>query len=348
MKLLVTGSYGFIGSNFVHEALAARAGWRIVSLDLLTYAGNLANLDGLDPERHSFVRGDIAERAQVDAAFERGPFDAVVHFAAESHVDRSIESADAFVRTNVLGTQTLVNAARRHRVARFLHVSTDEVYGSLGETGRFSETTPLDPTSPYAASKTASDLLVLAAVKTHKLPAIVTRCSNNYGPRQFPEKAIPLFVTNALQDRPLPVYGDGRNVREWLHVRDHCRALLAILERGGDGEVYNIGSGHEMPNIDLARLILRTLRKPDSLISFVTDRLAHDRRYAIDATKLRTRLGWTPEVPFERGIVETIEWYRSNETWWRDIQTGAYLERHRLAAAGGDGGVPRGARSADR
>ena len=324
MRLGVTGSAGFIGSNFVREVLETRPGWSVVSLDLLTYAGNVANLEGLDPARHRLVRGDIADAKAVEGFFEEhGPFDALVHFAAESHVDRSIADAGAFVRTNVLGTQVLLSAARARKLARFVHVSTDEVYGST-DSGHFVETTPLDPTSPYAASKAASDLLVLAYVKTHKLPALVTRCSNNYGPYQFPEKAIPLFVTNALQDKALPVYGDGSNVREWLHVRDHCRAVLAVLEKGADGGIYNIGSGHEMKNVDLARLILKTLGKPASLLTFVTDRLAHDRRYAIDSTRIREKLGWAPQVAFETGIAETIAWYRDNERWWRDIQSGAY------------------------
>lgn len=327
MKLLVTGSAGFIGSNFVREVLDTRAGTTIISYDLLTYAGNVANLDGLDAKRHTLVRGDIAEPAAVAKLFaDHGPFDALVHFAAESHVDRSIADAGAFVRTNVLGTQVLLAAARTGKVGRFVHVSTDEVYGST-DTGHFVETTPLDPTSPYAASKAASDLLVLSYVKTYKLPALITRCSNNYGPWQFPEKAIPLFVTNALQDKPLPVYGDGSNVREWLHVRDHCRAVLAVLERGKDAGIYNIGSGFEMKNIDLARLILATLGKPKELLSFVTDRLAHDRRYAIDSSKLRNDLGWAPSITFEQGIAETIAWYRTNETWWRDILSGAYRSR---------------------
>ena len=327
MKLLVTGSAGFIGSNFVREVLETRPGWTIVSFDLLTYAGNVANLDGLDAKRHTLVCGDIADAAAVTKLFaDHGPFDALVHFAAESHVDRSIADAGAFVRTNVLGTQVLLSAARASKLKRFVHVSTDEVYGST-DSGRFTETTPLDPTSPYAASKAASDLLVLSYVKTHKLPALVTRCSNNYGPWQVPEKAIPLFVTNALQDKALPVYGDGSNVREWLHVRDHCRAVLAVLEKGEDGGIYNIGSGHEMKNVDLARLILTTLGKPERLLTFVTDRLAHDRRYAIDSTRLRETLGWAPAVSFEAGIAETIEWYRRNERWWRDILSGAYRSR---------------------
>lgn len=327
MKLLVTGSAGFIGSNFVREVLETRPGWTIVSYDLLTYAGNLANLEGLDEKRHRLVRGDIADAKAVEKLFvEDGPFDALVHFAAESHVDRSIADAGAFVRANVLGTQVLLSAARERKLARFVHVSTDEVYGST-DSGRFVETTPLDPTSPYAASKASSDLLVLSYVKTHKLPALVTRCSNNYGPWQFPEKAIPLFVTNALQDKALPVYGDGSNVREWLHVRDHCRAVLAVLEKGEDGGIYNIGSGHEMKNVELARLILKTLGKPESLLTFVTDRLAHDRRYAIDSTRIRTKLGWAPQIAFEPGIAGTIEWYRTNERWWRDIHSGAYRAR---------------------
>ena len=328
MRLLVTGAAGFIGCNFVREVLETRGRWTIVSFDKLTYAGNLANLDGLDERRHTFVRGDIAVAPEVELAFTQGPFDAIVHFAAESHVDRSIESGDEFARTNVLGTQVLLSAARRHETRRFVHVSTDEVYGSLGPTGAFLETTPLDPTSPYAASKAASDLMVLAAVKTWKLGGLITRCSNNYGPYQFPEKAIPLFVTNALQDKPLPVYGDGSNVREWLHVRDHATALLAVLERGADGEIYNIGSGEECRNIDLAKQILKNVGKPESLIGFVTDRLAHDRRYAIDSTKLRTQLGWAPQHAFESGLRETIRWYRENATWWGNILDGSYKARN--------------------
>ena len=330
MKLLVTGSAGFIGSNFVREAIETREA-EIVSVDALTYAGNLANLDGLDPARHKLVVGDICDREILDAAFAQGPFDALVNFAAESHVDRSIVSAEEFVRTNVLGTQTLVAAARRHELPRFVQVSTDEVYGSLGPTGRFQETDRLDPTSPYAASKAAADLLVLAQVKTHKLPALITRCSNNYGPYQFPEKAIPLFVTNALQDKPLPVYGDGSNVREWLHVRDHARGILAVVESGKVGEVYNIGGGRELKNLDLAKRILKELRKPESLISFVTDRLAHDRRYAIDASKIERELGWKPEVDFDRGIAETVDWYRSHGPWWKAILDGSYRQRKSAA-----------------
>jgi dTDP-glucose 4,6-dehydratase len=327
VKLLVTGSAGFIGSNFVREVMETRDD-SVVSIDLLTYAGNVANLDGIDAGRHTFLKGDICDARFLDAAFAAGPFDAVVHFAAESHVDRSIASADEFVRTNVLGTQALLSAARRHSLPRFLQVSTDEVYGSLGPTGRFTEKTPLDPTSPYAASKAAADLLVMSCVKTWKLPAIITRCSNNYGPFQFPEKAIPLFVTSALRDAALPVYGDGTNVREWLHVRDHCRAILAVLDRGRDGEVYNIGSGEELRNIDLVKRILSELGKPESLISFVTDRLAHDRRYAIDSTKLRSELDWQPKVAFDAGIRETVEWYRDHGPWWKDILTGAYKKRN--------------------
>lgn len=331
MKVLLTGAAGFIGCNFVREVLETRRDWSIVSFDRLTYAGNVANLEGLDPARHSFVKGDICSSADVERAFAGRGIDAVVHMAAESHVDRSIEGPDEFARTNVWGTQVLLTVAKKHGVKRFLHVSTDEVYGSLGPEGTFHETTPLDPTSPYSASKAGSDLLVLAQVKTHKFPAIVTRCSNNYGPFQFPEKAIPLFVTNALQDKPLPVYGDGSNVREWLHVRDHARALLTVLEKGKDGEIYNIGSGEEMRNIDMAKRILRILGKPESLIRFVTDRLAHDRRYAIDSTKLRTETGWAPKVGFDDGIRETVEWYRANEAWWRDILSGEYRKRNERA-----------------
>ncbi len=325
MRLLLTGGCGFIGSNFVRLALAERPDLEIVNLDALTYAGNLANLADLDGHaRYTFIKGDITDSAAVDRAM-RG-CDAVVHMAAESHVDRSIDGPAVFIQTNIVGTQTLLDAARKHNVARFVMVSTDEVYGSLGPTGYFTETTPLDPSSPYSASKASADLLCLAYHRTFGLPAIVTRCSNNYGPYQFPEKLIPLFISNAHADRPLPLYGDGGNVRDWLHVADHVRALLTVLERGAPGEVYNIGGNNERTNLEITKLILRALGKPESLIAFVTDRPGHDRRYAIDAEKIRRELGWTPRVDFADGIAQTVQWYLAHRQWWEEIKSGAYRD----------------------
>jgi dTDP-glucose 4,6-dehydratase len=343
MRLLVTGGAGFIGSNFVRLALAE--GWtsRIVVLDLLTYAGNPDNLAGLEADpRFRFVRGDVADPRAVRAVLaEQGPFDALLNFAAESHVDRSIEDASAFVRTNVVGTQVLLDAARREGVGRFLQVSTDEVYGSLapGEPA-FTERTPLAPNSPYAASKAAADLLCRAAAGTYGLPVVVTRCSNNYGPYQFPEKLVPLFVTNALEERPLPVYGDGLQVRDWIHVDDHCRGLWAALTRGRAGEVYNFGGDGERTNLDVTRAILHLLGRPESLIVHVGDRRNHDRRYAIDWSKARAELGWAPRHTLDTGLPATVEWYRAHGAWWRRVKSGEYaadyerLYRDKWLAAG--------------
>ncbi len=329
MKVLVTGAAGFIGSNLVHYLAQMRPSWEIVALDLLTYAGNLKNIDGLLKEsKVRFSRTDINDDKAIKVLFETERFDLVFHLAAESHVDRSILSAMEFVRTNVMGTQVLLDAALESKVERFVHISTDEVYGSLGPTGAFVETTPLDPTSPYAASKAASDLMVLAACKTHRMNASVTRCTNNYGPYHFPEKLIPLFITNALEDRKLPLYGDGMNVRSWLYVTDHCDALLRVAEKGRAGEVYNIGGSQEaeLPNRDVTFMILERLGKSKDLIEKVGDRPAHDRRYAIDYSKINAELGWKPQTPFREGIGRTIEWYKSNESWWREIKSGAYRE----------------------
>ncbi len=328
MRVFLTGSCGFIGSHLVRLLLEAEWIEHVTSLDAVTYAGNLKNLAGLENEaRHRFVRGDIAHVPLVDSLFGEGRFDAVINCAAESHVDRSIESAAPFIQTNVLGTQVLLDAARRHRVRRFLQVSTDEVYGSLDleSRTRFRETTPLRPNSPYAASKAAADWLVLAAHHTHGQETLVTRCSNNYGPRQFPEKLIPLMTLNALRDVPLPVYGDGRNVRDWIHVADHCAGIVAALLRGEPGEVYNFGADNEWANIDLVKLVLRLVGKPESLITYVKDRPGHDRRYAIDSKKARKRLGWEPMVEFEDGLRRTIQWYCDNESWWRSVRSGEYL-----------------------
>lgn len=337
MKVLVTGAAGFIGSNLLHYLAAERPAWKIVALDLLTYAGNLENINSLlAGNKAEFVRLDIADEAAVSQLFEQHAFDLVFHLAAESHVDRSIHSAAEFVRTNVLGTQNLITAARKSAVKRFVHISTDEVYGSLGPTGRFVETTPLDPTSPYAASKASSDLMVLAAAKTHQFDAVVTRCTNNYGPYQFPEKFIPLFISNAFEDKRLPLYGDGMNVRSWLHVKDHCEALLLVAEKGRKGEVYNIGGSEEaeIPNLIVAKSILKLLQKPEALIQLVTDRLAHDRRYAIDYSKINSELGWKPRTSFEQGLRDTVQWYLGNRDWWQRIKSGQYASFYEKNYAG--------------
>jgi len=333
MRVLVTGGAGFIGSNFVHYCVRHKPEWQISVLDCLTYAGNFKNISDLaKSEEINFLKIDITNADQVAEAFKAGKFDLVFHLAAESHVDRSIHSASEFVRTNVLGTQNLLNSAMEQKVQRFIHISTDEVYGSLGDEGLFLETTPLDPTSPYAASKTASDLMVLAACKTHQFDAVVTRCTNNYGPFQFPEKLIPLFITNALENKDLPLYGDGMNVRSWLHVDDHSRAILLAAEKGKAGEVYNIGGDRdsEIPNIEVTKTILGILKKPETLIKLVKDRPAHDRRYAVDFSKAKKELGWLPEVKFTEGIKETVDWYLANEQWWRDIKSGEYRKFYDL------------------
>ncbi|MBL8899431.1 MAG: dTDP-glucose 4,6-dehydratase [Planctomycetes bacterium] len=328
--ILVTGGAGFIGSNFVQLLRRVRPDWTIVNFDALTYAGNLENLRALERDaRHRFVKGDITDGAAVKACFEQHRPQLVVHFAAESHVDRSILGASAFVNTNVLGTQVLLDAARAAKVERFLHVSTDEVYGSLGATGLFTEETPLAANSPYSASKAGSDLLVRAAFHTHHMPVLTTRCSNNYGPYQFPEKLIPLMITNALEGKKLPVYGDGMNVRDWLYVEDHCTAILRVLEAGAPGEVYNIGGNNEMPNIDIVRRVLRELGKSESLIEYVKDRPGHDRRYAIDASKIERELGWRPQWTFEQALPLTVQWYLANREWWQRVKSGAYQEYYR-------------------
>jgi dTDP-glucose 4,6-dehydratase len=324
-KILVTGGAGFIGSNFVRFILDKHPDYRIVNLDKLTYAGNLENLSGLENNRrHSFIQGDICDADLVGRILEEG-VQAIVNFAAETHVDRSILQSADFVRTNVLGTLNLLELARKHKVARLLQVSTDEVYGSLGPSGAFTELSQIAPNSPYAASKASADLLVRSYSRTHGFPGIITRCSNNYGPYQFPEKLIPLLISNAMAGIPLPIYGDGLNVRDWIHVRDHCAALDAVLHRGREGEVYNVGARQEIPNIQVARRILETLGKDESLITYVEDRPGHDRRYAIDSTKLESQLGWRPEILFEAGLRETIEWYRSNSSWIEHVRNGEYL-----------------------
>ncbi|OGP82031.1 MAG: dTDP-glucose 4,6-dehydratase [Deltaproteobacteria bacterium RBG_16_54_11] len=325
--ILVTGGCGFIGSNFIHYMLGQYPSYRIINLDKLTYCGNLDNLcEVVQQPNLTFVKGDIADREQVMGLMHDEKVDCIVNFAAESHVDRSIEDPDLFLRTNVLGTQVLLQGARAATVPLFIQISTDEVYGSLGATGLFTETTPLNPNSPYAASKAAADLMVRAYTKTYGLACIITRCSNNYGPYQFPEKLIPLMISNALEDRDLPVYGDGLNVRDWIYVGDHCQALDAVLHRGTVGEIYNIGGASERNNLQVVRTIVETLGKPESLIRFVKDRPGHDRRYAMDFSKLKRELDWQPRVTFEQGIQQTIAWYREHQDWWRRIRTGEYLE----------------------
>jgi dTDP-glucose 4,6-dehydratase len=320
VDVLVTGGAGFIGSNFVRHALGAHPDWRVTTLDKLTYAGRRENLhDVMDNSRHTFVHGDIADAAVSSPLVERSEI--VVHFAAETHVDRSIMGAGDFIRTDVEGTFVLLEAARRAKnLRRFVQISTDEVYGSV-PTGASVETDELKPRNPYAASKTGADRLAYSYWATYELPVIITRASNNYGPYQFPEKVLPLFVTNAIDDIPVPLYGDGKNVRDWLHVLDHCRAVDMLIERATDGEVYNIGGGNDIMNIDLTHRILDALGKPRSLIKPVADRPGHDRRYCLDTTKLRG-IGWTPQVPFESGIVDTVTWYQQNEWWWRPIKEG--------------------------
>ena len=325
--ILVTGGAGFIGSNFIHSILAGHPDWRVINLDNLTYAGNLENLKSIEgSDRYRFIKGDIADREQVFPIFEEETVDAVVNFAAESHVDRSIEDPDVFLRTNILGTQCLLEASRKAGVSRFVQVSTDEVYGSLGESGLFVETMPLAPNSPYSASKASADLLVRAYWKTYGFPGLVTRCSNNYGPYQFPEKMIPLFISNAMEELEIPMYGDGLYIRDWIHVLDHCEAIDLVLRKGTPGEVYNIGGSNERTNLEVTREILGQLGKPESLIRTVKDRPGHDRRYAIDSTKIRDELGWSVKRFFTEGIGETIRWYVENRSWWEKIKSGEYRE----------------------
>ncbi|UCH08692.1 MAG: dTDP-glucose 4,6-dehydratase [Deltaproteobacteria bacterium] len=350
ITILVTGGCGFIGSNFIRYVLAKRGESRIVNLDKLTYAGNPANLADIlqeyAPSRYRFIKGDIRDKKLVEDIFRESGIDWVVNFAAESHVDRSIVDPADFLHTNILGTFTLLEAAKEFWLdaatdvdkKRFLHVSTDEVYGSLSDTGLFSEATPYDPSSPYSASKAASDHLAVAYYRTYSLPVIITNCSNNYGPYQFPEKLIPLTISNAIKGRTLPVYGDGKNVRDWLYVEDHCEAILATLENGRLGEKYNIGGNCEKQNIEVVTLICDYLdkrlglidEKPRTkLIAYVPDRLGHDRRYAIDASKIRDEILWEPSMTFENGIAKTIEWYLDNQVWVEDIETGRYRELYR-------------------
>lgn len=329
MKLLVTGGAGFIGANYIRYALSAHPEYHIINLDKLTYSGNLENLKEIEGHpNYSFIRGDICDRNILKDV----EFDAIINFAAESHVDRSILDASPFLKTNIMGTYNLLETARE-RGCVMLHVSTDEVYGST-ENGFFTENSPLQPNSPYAASKAASDMLVRSYVETHKVKAMITRCSNNYGAYQFPEKLIPLVIINALNKKPLPVYGDGMNVRDWIYVTDHCRAINTVLYKGRPGDVFNIGSRNERPNIEVIRLLLKTLASKlninedelTGLIAFVEDRKGHDRRYAIDPSKIEKQLGWKPETSFEDGISKTVDWYISNKQWWQRIRSGEYMQ----------------------
>lgn len=322
MRLLVTGGAGFIGSNFIRYILTRHPDWEVINLDKLTYAGNLENLRDVAANfaGYRFVKGDIADPDAVEEILATG-IDAVLNFAAETHVDRSITDAAPFIRTNVEGTRVLLDAVRKHKVSRFIQISTDEVYGSL-EPGDppFTEESPLAPNSPYAASKAGADLLCRAYHRTYGLPVIITRCSNNFGPYQFPEKLIPLTITNALENKPIPVYGDGQNIRDWLYVEDHCRALELVLLSGQPGEVYNIGGGKEMRNIDLIRLLLKLLGKSEELITFVPDRPGHDRRYALDTAKITRELGWQKEHSFEEALRQTVQWYVANPNWWQPLK----------------------------
>lgn len=330
MNLLITGGAGFIGSNFVHRMVQFHRNDTIVNYDLLTYAGNLENLKDIEnhPSYH-FVRGDIRNRELLEYVFDQFQIDTVANFAAESHVDRSITEPDLFVKTNVLGTQTLLDVAKSRNVKKYLQISTDEVYGSLGADGYFTETTPLAPNSPYSSSKASADLLVRAYYETYGMNVNITRCSNNYGSYHFPEKLIPLVITNALEGKDLPVYGDGKNIRDWLYVEDHCAAIDLVLHKGVSGEVYNVGGHNEKRNIDIVELIVDTLGKSRELIKHVTDRLGHDRRYAIDPTKIETQLGWKPQYTFETGIKATIQWYLEHEDWWRKIKSGEYMDYYK-------------------
>lgn len=338
MKLFVTGGAGFIGSNFIRQVLGRSTNYSVVNYDKLTYAGNLANLESVvseanhgrqrdsrpqgQPPRYTFIRGDICDAARVEESL-RG-CDAIIHFAAESHVDRSIYEPDSAIETNVKGTFVLLQVARKLGIGRFVHISTDEVYGDLSAGTFANENSPLQPSSPYSASKAASDLLVRSYVRTYNFPAVITRSSNNYGPYQFPEKFLPLMITNALEDKPLPIYGDGRQQRDWLHVEDNCRGILAVLERGRTGEIYNIGELDVVENLEMARRLLRLMGKPETLLSYVKDRPGHDRRYALDASKITKELGWKPAISLDDGLRQTVDWYRANSAWIADIQGGEY------------------------
>ena len=330
-NILVTGGAGFIGSNFINYILDKRDDYNIINLDKLTYAGNLENLIPSDKKKnYHFIKGDITDFELVNNIFEKYKIKYVVHFAAESHVDRSILGSEIFYRTNVMGTNVLLEVARKFEVERFLQISTDEVYGSLGSEGYFTERTPLSPNSPYSSSKAAADMMVMAFYHTYGMPVLITRCSNNYGPYQFPEKLIPLMIINSINNKKLPVYGDGLYVRDWIYVIDHNKAVELVFEKGKVGEVYNIGASNEMPNIKIIKLILSHLKKGEELIQYVKDRPGHDRRYAIDSSKIKSKLGWAPSFTFEHAIAETIDWYLKNEKWWKRIISGEYQKYYEI------------------
>lgn len=327
-KILVTGGAGFIGSNFVRYMINKYPDYEIINLDSLTYCGNLENLKDIEShENYSFIKGNITDKELVSSIIN--DCDYVVNFAAESHVDRSIKDPEIFIKSNVLGTQVLLNASREANIEKYLQISTDEVYGSLGKEGYFREDTPLQPNSPYSASKASADMIVRSYHNTFGMNVNITRCSNNYGPYQFPEKLIPLMISNALEKKPLPVYGDGKNIRDWLHVYDHCTAIDLVLHDGKIGEVYNIGGNNEKENIEIVKLILSELERDESLIKFVEDRLGHDRRYAIDSSKIQNELGWKPKYTFDRGIKETIHWYLDNQDWIDQVKSGEYMEYYK-------------------
>lgn len=347
--ILVTGGAGFIGSNFVRHMLTTHPDYKIINVDALTYAGNLENLkDVVDNKNYIFIKADIRDREKIETIFDNYDIDFVVNFAAESHVDRSIEEPDVFLTTNIIGTQVLLDVAKKHWKVnpddkycreykpgvKFLQISTDEVYGALGKTGKFVETMPLKPNSPYSASKASADLIVRAYYQTYGMPVNITRCSNNYGPYQFPEKLIPLMINNCLKEKDLPVYGDGMQVRDWLHVNDHCAAIDTVLHKGKEGEIYNIGGNNEKTNIEIVKLIIKTLGKSEKLIKHVKDRPGHDRRYAIDNTKITTQLGWKPKYTFEEGIKETIQWYLDNREWIDNIVSGDYVNYYERMYSG--------------
>lgn len=328
MKMLVTGGAGFIGSNFLTFMVNKYPDYEFINLDALTYSGNLENLENIeDKSNYSFIKGNITDKKLLNDIIKN--IDYIVNFAAESHVDRSIKDPEIFIRSNVLGTQALLNVAKESNIKKFIQISTDEVYGTLGKTGYFTEKTPLQPNSPYSASKAGADLVVRSYYETFDLPINITRCSNNYGPYQFPEKLIPLMISNALEDKKLPVYGDGKNIRDWLHVYDHCTAIDLVIHDGKLGEVYNIGGNNEKQNIEIVKLILDTLDKDYSLIEYVEDRLGHDRRYAIDSSKIQNELSWKPKYTFETGIKETIDWYINNLTWMDKVKSGEYQEYYK-------------------
>jgi dTDP-glucose 4,6-dehydratase len=330
-NILVTGGAGFIGSNFINHILEEKTDYNIINLDKLTYAGNPENLIPSEKNKnYHFVRGDITNSELVTYLFEKYSIKHVINFAAESHVDRSILGSEIFYQTNVIGTNVLLETARKFNVEKFLQVSTDEVYGSLGAEGLFTENTPISPNSPYSSSKAAADMMAMAFYHTYGMPVVITRCSNNYGPLQFPEKLIPLMIINALNNKSLPVYGDGMNVRDWIYVIDHNKAINLVFEKGRVGQVYNIGASNEMPNIEIIKLILKCLNKPESLIQYVKDRPGHDRRYAIDSSKLQNELGWKPEFSFEQAIENTIKWYLNNQDWWKRIISGEYQDYYSL------------------